>query len=109
MGASTEDLEEDEGREAEPRGSRGELRKPETAGQASSFFSALRLTIGGDVTRLPGLQLPLSLTEPTVILQVAQPRLAFAHGRRACAPSVRAQRSDGTVTQRCTTATCGPA
>jgi hypothetical protein len=38
-----------------------------------------------------------------VILQVAQPRLAFAHGRRACAPSVRAQRRDGpgTVTQRC--------
>jgi hypothetical protein len=35
-----------------------------------SFTTTLRLSIGGDITRVPGLQIPLSLVEPTACLQV---------------------------------------
>ena len=42
--------------------------QPSEAGRAS-FFNALCLTIGGDITRLSGLQIGMALVEPTVILQ----------------------------------------
>ena len=50
-------------------GAQAELPK----GEGQSYFNALRLSIGGDITHLPGVQIPLSLVEPTVILQVPRP------------------------------------
>jgi hypothetical protein len=38
-----------------------------------SFITVLHLSIGGDITRISGLQIPLSLVEPTVILQARRP------------------------------------